>query len=44
MSNIPLKVSIKNITQTKGITPITIMSLGLGVSLLLTLVLVCTNF
>ena len=43
-SNIPLKVSIKNITQTKGITPITIMSLGLGVTLLLTLALVGTNF
>ena len=42
--NIPLKVSIKNITQTKGITPITIMSLGLGVTLLLTLALVGTNF
>ena len=40
----PLKVSIKNITQTKGITPITIMSLGLGVTLLLTLALVGTNF
>ncbi|MDB9699951.1 ABC transporter permease [Candidatus Pelagibacter sp.] len=44
MSNIPLKISIKNITQTKGITPITIMSLGLGVTLLLTLALVGTNF
>ncbi|MDC1159541.1 ABC transporter permease [Candidatus Pelagibacter sp.] len=44
MSNIPLKVSVKNITQTKGITPITIMSLGLGVTLLLTLALVGTNF
>ena len=43
-SNITLKVSIKNITQTKGITPITIMSLGLGVTLLLTLALVGTNF
>ena len=43
-SNIALKVSIKNITQTKGITPITIMSLGLGVTLLLTLALVGTNF
>ena len=44
MSNISLKVSVKNITQTKGITPITIMSLGLGVTLLLTLALVGTNF
>ena len=44
VSNIPLKVSIKNITQTKSITPITIMSLGLGVTLLLTLSLVGTNF
>ncbi len=43
-SNIPLKVSIKNITQTKSITPITIMSLGLGLTLLLTLALVGTNF
>jgi putative ABC transport system permease protein len=44
ISNIPLKISIKNITQTKSITPITIMSLGLGVTLLLTLALVGTNF
>ena len=43
-SNITLKVSVKNITQTKSITPITIMSLGLGVTLLLTLALVGTNF
>ena len=43
-TNISLKVSIKNITQTKSITPITIMSLGLGVTLLLTLALVGTNF
>ncbi len=43
-SNISIKVSIKNITQTKSITPITIMSLGLGVTLLLTLALVGTNF
>ena len=43
-SNILLKVSIKNIIQTKSITPITIMSLGLGVTLLLTLALVGTNF
>ena len=42
--NISFKVSIKNITQTKSITPITIMSLGLGVTLLLTLALVGTNF
>ena len=41
---ISLKLSIKNITQTKSITPITIMSLGLGVTLLLTLALVGTNF
>ena len=44
ITNISLKVSIKNITQTKSITPITIMSLGLGVTLLLTLALVGTNF
>ena len=42
-SSTPLKVSIKNITQSKSITPITIMSLGLGVTLLLTLALVGTN-
>ena len=42
--NISLKISIKNITQSKSITPITIMSLGLGVTLLLTLALVGTNF
>ncbi len=41
---ISLKVSIKNITQTKSIAPITVMSLGLGVTLLLTLALVGTNF
>ena len=43
-SIVSLKVSIKNITQTKSITPITVMSLGLGVTLLLTLALVGTNF
>ena len=43
-SNISLQTSIKNITQAKSITPITIMSLGLGVTLLLTLALVGTNF
>lgn len=42
--NISLKVTIKNITQTKSITPITMMSLGLGVTLLLTLALVGNNF
>ena len=43
-SNISFKTSIKNITQAKSITPITMMSLGLGVTLLLTLALVGTNF
>ncbi len=43
-SIVSLKVSIKNITQTKSITPITVMSLGLGVTLLLILALVGTNF
>ena len=43
-SNISIKVSVKNITQTKSITPITIMSLGLGVTLLLTLAFVGSNF
>ena len=42
--NISIKVSVKNITQTKSITPITIMSLGLGVTLLLTLAFVGSNF
>ena len=44
ISNISFQTSIKNITQAKSITPITIMSLGLGVTLLLTLALVGTNF
>ena len=35
---------LKILLQTKSITPITIMSLGLGVTLLLTLALVGTNF
>jgi len=42
--NISIKVSVKNITQAKSITPITIMSLGLGVTLLLTLAFVGSNF
>tara|TARA_B110000483_G_scaffold100146_1_gene122875 strand:- start:1961 stop:4498 length:2538 start_codon:yes stop_codon:yes gene_type:complete len=42
--NISIKVSVKNITQNKSITPITIMSLGLGVTLLLTLAFVGSNF
>ena len=42
--SISLKVAIKNITQTKSITPITIISLGLGITLLLTLAFVGTNF
>ena len=42
--NISIKVSVKNITQTKSITPITIMSLGLGVTLLLSLAFVGSNF
>ena len=41
---IPLKVAIKNITQSKSITPITVMSLGLGITLLLTLAFVGSNF
>ena len=38
------KIAIKNITQSKSITPITIMSLGLGMTLLLTLAFVGSNF
>ena len=41
---IPLKVATKNITQSKSITPITVMSLGLGITLLLTLAFVGSNF
>ena len=42
--NISIKVSVKNITQPKSITPINMMSLGLGVTLLLTLAFVGSNF
>ena len=42
--NISFKISIKNITHSKGITPITITSLGLGVTLLFALALVGENF
>ncbi len=38
------KIAVKNITQSKSITPITIMSLGLGMTLLLTLAFVGSNF
>ncbi len=38
------KIAIKNITQSKSITPITVMSLGLGMTLLLTLAFVGSNF
>ncbi len=38
------KIAIKNVTQSKSITPITVMSLGLGMTLLLTLAFVGTNF
>ena len=43
-SKISVKIAIKNITQSKSITPITIMSLGLGMTLLLTLAFVGSNF
>jgi putative ABC transport system permease protein len=43
-SNISIKISVKNITQTKSITPVTVMSLGLGITLLLTLAFVGSNF
>ncbi len=38
------KIAIKNITQSKSITPITVMSLGIGMTLLLTLAFVGSNF
>ncbi len=38
------KIAIKNITQSKSITPVTVMSLGLGMTLLLTLAFVGSNF
>ena len=38
------KIAVKNITQSKSITPITVMSLGLGMTLLLTLAFVGSNF
>ena len=41
---ISFKVALKNITQSKSITPITVMSLGLGITLLLTLAFVGSNF
>ena len=41
---ISVKIAVKNITQSKSITPITIMSLGLGMTLLLTLAFVGSNF
>ena len=43
-SKISVKIAVKNITQSKSITPITIMSLGLGMTLLLTLAFVGSNF
>ena len=43
-SKISIKIAVKNITQSKSITPITIMSLGLGMTLLLTLAFVGSNF
>ncbi len=42
--SISSKIAIKNITQSKSITPITVMSLGLGMTLLLTLAFVGSNF
>ena len=41
---ISYKIAIKNITESKSITPITVMSLGLGITLLLTLAFVGSNF
>tara|TARA_B100001121_G_scaffold280652_1_gene272741 strand:- start:658 stop:1941 length:1284 start_codon:yes stop_codon:yes gene_type:complete len=41
---ISFNVALKNITQSKSITPITVMSLGLGITLLLTLAFVGSNF
>jgi putative ABC transport system permease protein len=41
---LPLRLAVKNITNPKTIFPITILSLGLGVTLLLSLTLVGYNF
>ena len=41
---LPLRFAIKNIIQDRSIFPITVLSLGIGATLLLTLTLVGTNF
>jgi putative ABC transport system permease protein len=41
---LPLRLAVKNITNPKTIFPITVLSLGLGVTLLLSLTLVGYNF
>ena len=43
-SSLPLRFAIKNIIQDRSIFPITVLSLGIGATLLLTLTLVGTNF
>jgi putative ABC transport system permease protein len=42
--SLPLRFAIKNIIQDRSIFPITVLSLGIGATLLLTLTLVGTNF
>ena len=44
LNSLSLKMAIKNITQSKSLTPITIMSLGLGTTLLLSLAFIGSNF
>ena len=41
---LPLRLAVKNITNPKTIFPITVLSLGLGVTLLLSLTLIGYNF
>jgi putative ABC transport system permease protein len=43
-NHLPLRFAMKNITQERSIFPITVLSLGIGATLLLTLTLVGTNF
>ena len=41
---LPLRFAVRNITQDRSVFPITVLSLGIGATLLLTLTLVGTNF
>ena len=40
----PLRFAVRNIIQDRSVFPITVLSLGIGATLLLTLTLVGTNF